>query len=96
MRFSSERALVEKLFRDSSPESIVDHPHESDQAGPYHRVIFANGLRLTPLLAPQLFGVLDGLRSSLGFEEATDLFVFPRGEVNAFALHRLDEASAAA
>ena len=90
MRFVPERALLESLFVQYSLECIIQHIHDSDQVAPFHQVILAQQLRLTPLLAPRVFDVLDSVRAALGFDEPTDLFVFPEGQINAFALHRLE------
>ena len=60
-RFSSEQALLSKLFEAYSLESIITPIHESDQVAPFHLVILAQQLRLTPLLAPRIFTVLDAL-----------------------------------
>lgn len=90
-RFSSERKLLDDLFERYSLESIITHMHESDQVAPFHHFLLAEQLRLTPLLAPRVFGVFDAVKRDLNYIEATDLFVFPRGEINAFALHRLED-----
>lgn len=89
MSFSSERILLRKLFEQYSLESIIEHICESDQVAPYHQMILAKQLRLTPLLAPSVCSVLHALLADLGYDEDIDLFVYSGSDINAFALHRL-------
>src|SRR6056297_666322 len=93
VRYAGERDLLAKLFEQYSLASLIDHVLDAEQIGPFHQAIMAEQLRLTPLLAPRVFGVFEQVHGRLGFEEASDLFVYPEAKINAFALHRLRDDS---
>lgn len=90
IRYSPERALIADLLDRYGLEQLIAHHLET--AGPSaHEYVLGTQLRLTPILAPRLVGLLDEVRENLGFAEPTELFVQADPAVNAFAIHTLSE-----
>jgi uncharacterized tellurite resistance protein B-like protein len=90
-RFSVEAAAMEELLTRFGLDQILHHLDESDEVRPFHEFYLAQQLRLTELLAPRLFALLHETQRLLGFDEAVDLYVASSADVNAGALHRLDD-----
>jgi uncharacterized tellurite resistance protein B-like protein len=82
--------MVEEVFERFGLEPILTN-FEQNQLESFREVMLATKLRLTPFLSPRLFGLLDEVKSTLGFDEAIDLFVSADAEVNAYAIHTVDE-----
>ncbi|TNE89418.1 MAG: M48 family peptidase [Deltaproteobacteria bacterium] len=91
IRFRPEQQLIDLLFERFGLEDILAHYEESGEVLPFYEVVLASQLRLTPLLAPRLMGLLDEVRDTLGFEAPVDLFVQADSEINAFALHGMSD-----
>jgi len=90
IRFAPEGELVVELFDRFGLQAIIGHYEESGQAGAYYEMVMSTQLRLTPILAPRLCGILGEVRDRLDFREPIELFVQADAGVNAFALHSLD------
>jgi hypothetical protein len=90
-RFRAEAAAMKELLERFGLDQILHHLDESDEVRPYHEFFLAQQLRLTELLAPRLFALLRETQELLGFGEAIDLYVASSPQINAAALHRLDE-----
>ncbi len=89
VRFAHERDLIDLLTDRYGLADVLRRYQESGEAAPYYDLILGSQLRLTPILAPRLTGLLDEVRDTLGFHDPTDLFVEPSAEINAFALHSI-------
>lgn len=89
LRFGPERALVDKLFARFGLDVLIDHFVSSGGVRPAYDLVIGSQLRLTPLLAPRLTGLLDEAKTTLGFHEPIELFVTQEAEVNASAIHSL-------
>ena len=92
-RFAPEAALLDELMQNYGLGSIIDHLSDKEQVGAYHQVVLAQQLRLTPVLAPRVFGLLAEVCAALSFDEQINIFVHPDAQINAFALHRIDDQS---
>jgi uncharacterized tellurite resistance protein B-like protein len=90
-RFGVEAAAMRELLERFGLDQILNHLDASDDVRPFHEFFLAQQLRLTELLAPRLFVLLRETQKLLGFDEAVDLYVTSGAEVNAGALHRLDD-----
>lgn len=93
IRFTPEADALDELFTRFGLDQILHHLVEADEIRPYHEFMLASQLRLTELLAPRLFKLLDLAKSRLHFTDPVDLYVASNGQINAFALHRLSEGS---
>ncbi len=93
IRFAPEKRLLDELFERFGLEDLVTHIFDAGELVPIHHGLLAQQVRLTPLIAPRLFALLDRVRERLAFGETIDLYVFPSDKINALAMHRL-EASA--
>lgn len=91
IRFAPEKNLLDELFAQFDLENIVKHVSESDAVAPYHQLIIAQHVRLTPVMAPRLFRILDEVRTAIGFDEPVELYVHPQASINALAMHRLKD-----
>ncbi len=89
IRFGPERALVETLFERFGLDVLIEHFVESGGARPMYDMILASHLRLTPLLAPRLWSLLQEVKQTLGFDEPIEMFVGQDAEVNASAMPSL-------
>jgi uncharacterized tellurite resistance protein B-like protein len=92
LRFGPERALHDKLFARFGLDVLIDHFVGSGGVRPAYDLVIGSQLRLTPLLAPRLTGLLDEAKIALGFHEPLELFVTQAAEVNASAIHSLGPA----
>lgn len=86
IRFSPERELIDDLFVRYDLEKLIVH-YESTAGPVAHEYVLGTQLRLTPLLAPRLLGLLDEVRETIAFTEPTQLFVQAEPSVNAMAIH---------
>lgn len=89
IRFSSERQLIALLFERYGLEDVLARYLAQDEALPFYELVISSQVRLTPLIAPRLTGLLAEVAQTLGFDEELQLFVEPNAEINAFALHAL-------
>lgn len=87
VRFGPERALMVELFDRFGLEDLITHFETSGGARSLHDVILGTHIRLTPLIAPRLYGLFDEVRSRIAFTEPVDLFVAGDADLNASALH---------
>jgi uncharacterized tellurite resistance protein B-like protein len=53
--------------------------------------VFETDLQISEVMSPRLFGLLNGVRSKLKFEEPVDLFVHADASINASAIYSHDE-----
>jgi hypothetical protein len=86
VRFAPEKELIDRLVDRFGLAGLL-HNIEATQQNSVYEVVLGTQLRLTPLIAPRLVGLLDDVRERLGLAEPVDLFVHADAEVNAFALH---------
>lgn len=89
IRFRPESDLIDELSAHYGLDDLTNHLIESGKVLPIHQLVMAQQLRLTPVMAPRLFAILDELRELLDFHDPMDLYVYPEYTINAFALHRL-------
>ncbi|MFG0286141.1 MAG: M48 family metallopeptidase [Phycisphaerales bacterium JB039] len=94
VRFGPETRLLADLLARYGLEDLIRHLVDSDQVAPLHQLVMAQQLRLTPLLAPRLFGILEELCQRLSFDEPVHLYVMPGPQINAGALARLQDDDA--
>jgi len=94
VRFAPEKTLLEDMREQFALDDIIEHLASNDTASPYHQMIIAHHLRLTPLLAPRIYRVFEHVTRDLTFHEPTDLYVHADSDINAVALQRLDDDSA--
>lgn len=89
IRFSHEKALIDGLFERFGLEVLINHFVDSGGVRSAYDAVLGEKLRLTPLLAPRLTGLLEEARKVLGFDEALELFVGQDPVVNASAMHAI-------
>jgi len=94
VRFAPEKALLEEMREQFALDDIIEHLASEETASPYHQLIMAQHLRLTPLLAPRIYRVFERVTGDLAFDEQMDLYVHADSDINAVALQRLDDDSA--
>jgi hypothetical protein len=86
IRFAPEKQLIEELFDRFGLEGIISHFEETGGVTPLCDYVLGTQLRLTPILAPRLCGILSEVKGKLRFEDAVDLFVGENAVVNAAAI----------
>jgi uncharacterized tellurite resistance protein B-like protein len=86
-RLDAERALRDTLVDRYGLEALLQHFEGVGGVRSIHDALLSTQLRLTALLAPRLWGLLEDVRHTLGFNEPVQLFVRGDAELNAFALH---------
>jgi hypothetical protein len=86
VRYAPEQKLIDRLIQRFGLEGLLSNLENTQQTSVYEFVL-GTQLRLTPLIAPRLTGLLDEVRKRLGLEEPVDLFVHADADVNAFAIH---------
>lgn len=91
VRFSTERELIELLYDRYGLDEVLRRYLEQQTAAPWYEMVVTRQMRLSPLIAPRLTGLLDTVRTKLDFEEPVELFVEPNAAINGFALHRISE-----
>lgn len=89
IRFGHEKTLIDGLFARFGLEVLIDHFVSSGGVRSAYDAILGEKLRLTPLLAPRLVGLLDEVRKTLAFDEPLELFVGQDPVVNASAMHAI-------
>ncbi|MFT7518902.1 MAG: Zn-dependent protease with chaperone function [Kiritimatiellia bacterium] len=91
IRYAPERTLIELLFERYGLEDVLRRYLERQTSAPWYELVTSSQVRLTPLIAPRLTGLLAEVKAELGFDEPIDLFVEPSAEINGFALHAIQE-----
>lgn len=89
IRFAPERALIDQLSARFGLDVLIEHFVSSGGVRSAYDAVLGAQLRLTPLLAPRLIGLLDEVRKALGFDERIELFVGQGAMVNAGAMHAI-------
>lgn len=89
IRFGHEKQLIDGLFERFGLDILIDHFVESGAVRSAYDAVLGEKLRLTPLLAPRVVGLLNEARAVLGFEEPLELFVGQDPMVNASAMHAI-------
>lgn len=89
IRFGPERELIDGLFERYGLDVLIDHFVESGGVRSAYDAVLGSKLRLTPILAPRLVGLLGEVRTRLGFTEPLELFVGQDPVVNASAMHAI-------
>lgn len=89
IRFGPERELIAQLSARFGLEVLIEHFVSSGGVRSAYDAVLGSQLRLTPLLAPRLIGLLDEVRIALGFDERLELFVGQGSMVNAGAMHAI-------
>ncbi len=90
IRYQPEQTLIQELFERYDLAELIAH-HEAEAGAAAHEYVLGTQLRLTPILAPRLVGLLQEVKERLDFDEDTELFVQADASVNAFAIHTLAE-----
>jgi hypothetical protein len=89
VRFSHERELINLLYERYGLGEVLRRYLEQQPSAPWYEMVVTQQVRLTPLIAPRLTGLLDQVSERLSFDEPVELFVEPSAEINGFALHRI-------
>lgn len=87
IRLPAERTLIDSLFERFGLDVLIDHFVGKGGAVELHDVVLATQLRLTPLIAPRLTGLLTQVATALQFDEPIDMFVAQEATFNAGAVH---------
>ena len=87
VRFSVERDLIELLYERYGLEDVLRRFFEQEPSAPWYELVVSQQVRLTPLIAPRLTGLLDTVCKRVDFDEPVELFVEPSADINGFALH---------
>jgi len=89
IRLGPERELIEQLSGRFGLDILIEHFVGSGGVRSAYDAMLGAKLRLTPLLAPRLTGLLDEAKVRLGFDERVELFVGQGPLVNAGAMHAI-------
>jgi Zn-dependent protease with chaperone function len=89
VRFSTERELIDLLYERYGLDEVLRRFFEQQPSAPWYELVVSQQVRLTPLIAPRLTGLLDEVCQRLDFDEPVELFVEPSADINGFALHRI-------
>ena len=90
MRYTPERKLLEDVFERFELEPIVAN-FEANRLPSFREMMLATKLKLTKLLSPRLFSLLEEVSATLEFTLPVELFVSAGADVNAYAVYSVDE-----
>lgn len=91
MRFQPEKQALDAFMDRFGLDGILRHFEESGGLSNLRDRLLGNSLKLSPMLSPRLFGLLDEVTAALGFAEPVELFVTESAGINALAMHALGE-----
>lgn len=91
IRFGPERELIDQLFERFGLDALIEHFIAEGSLSEMHDFVLASQLRITEVVSPRLVGLLAEARKVLGFEEEIELFVAPDAEINAGAVHSVQD-----
>ena len=81
-----DRELSAQLLAQADVRRAIEHIDKHADKFAARRHLLATSTRLTPEMAPDLFGIIDGCRATLGVDGPLELFVYPSSAFNAAAV----------
>ena len=86
LQAQGDRDLRAQLLSDRAIKTAIERLKKQGIGEGARRHLLATATRLTPEMAPDLHGIIDGCRTALGVEGPLELFVYPNASFNAAAV----------
>jgi uncharacterized tellurite resistance protein B-like protein len=87
IRFAPEQAALKATMDRFNLEPIISNFEQTGGLRSARDLVLGTDLQLSEVMSPRLFTLLNGVRSTLNFDEAVDLFVHADASINAFAIY---------
>jgi Zn-dependent protease with chaperone function len=88
VRFKQESDLESSLLSEYGLEPVLEHFEKEGGLEQMKGQFLSSSVKISRLLSPRLFGLLEEAVAASGLQERMDLFVTPSAESNAFAVQR--------
>lgn len=91
MRFSPENVEFTGILERFGLDPVLQNFEHNGGLSSMRDVILGSHLKLSPSLSPRVFKLLDEVREVLNYDNPIDIFVAADANINALAIHSLDE-----
>ena len=86
LQAKGDRDLRERLLADDAVTTAIERLAKKGLGAGARRHLLATATRLTPEMAPDVHGIIDGCRTTLGVEGPLEIYVYPEPRFNAAAV----------
>jgi uncharacterized tellurite resistance protein B-like protein len=90
MRFAPEKEAFNSMLDRFGLDPILGHFEREGGLSNMRDLVLGQHLKLSPMLSPRVFTLLDEVRAALNYREPVDVFVAADADINALAIHSLD------
>src|SRR5688572_32843220 len=86
LRAQGERDLAERLLKEPEVRQAIERVERSAEDYGARRHLLGSAMRLAPEMAPDVDGMLQACRTTLGIELPLETYVYPSPDFNAAAV----------
>jgi Tellurite resistance protein TerB/Peptidase family M48 len=86
LRAAGDRDLAEALLREPDIKAAIERLEREGNDPGARRQLLGSAIRLTPEMAPDVHGIIDGCRRTLGLDSPVEIYVYPGAVFNAAAV----------
>jgi tellurite resistance protein len=86
LQATGDREAAESLLREPDVRRAIERFEKRAKEVGARRHLLATALRLTPEMAPDVHGIVEGCRTALGIQTPLEVYVYPEAQFNAAAV----------